>query len=168
MFALRRSLRIVSRSATRSLSSTAVVSSIGKRIATSAVCNNVISRQFSLASVLKEEIAHEKEQQQEVDGEYVEMKEKFLKNYNVEEKGGNSRVTLASKQNKAGEKMIIRFGVEDLAEDYGMDDEEVSGNEQEDDFVPGINFNVTIEKGDNKLVFDCAGGVKGLNIRGIR
>jgi len=124
-------------------------------------------------SSITEELAKEIEFEEgnaEVDTEYEDAKKLTLQHFKLHEKPGNGVVRLTRKYND--EQIEVKFDVQDSTEEeLGQDEDYGQTNEGEEDEAigdnVGVNFEVTIKKGANKLIVSAVGG-ENLSIEGIR
>lgn len=120
----------------------------------------------SLAEVLAGQI-HEEASNDEIDPDFVAAKQEVLKTWAIKDDAGKGVVTLS--RTFKGENIVITFDCQDLAEseeDFDMSDMENEEGEEGGDEMnededmemggeSGINFDVVITKGNEKLVFNC-------------
>jgi len=134
-----------------------------------------IRRPFSteLANILSQEISDELANE-EIDQELEDITKQLLKSFKLKDTSGYGIVRL-TKQHK-DEVIEVEFdcqnaedsglGVEDLSHD-GDGGEEEDEDELGDETDYGINFDVTIKRGDHKLIVDCLAS-DSLEVRNVR
>jgi complement component 1 Q subcomponent-binding protein len=160
MFALRRSVRLLATSVRPLVKAGKVPSQFPV----------VVARSFSLTTVLKKEIAHADTETQEMgkNEDFHQFKKDMEKLFQIKDEKGCSVVTLTRKHKT--ENITVSFNCQDVADDYEMneDQEDQEQEEEEDEPQMGVNFEVTVEKPEGKLVAQCVGGTRGLTIRAIQ
>ena len=124
----------------------------------------------SLTEVLGVEIDEEKSNDDELDQDLIDVRKQILKVFKIKEEPGVSVVTLSRKH--GDEKIEVKFNVQDFNEGDGMIEEAEEGDEEndpenEDGSNGGIDFEVTIQKGNSKVIIDAMAS-ESLNINNIR
>eukprot|EP00598_Pedospumella_elongata_P004088 CAMPEP_0184967646 /NCGR_PEP_ID=MMETSP1098-20130426/942_1 /TAXON_ID=89044 /ORGANISM="Spumella elongata, Strain CCAP 955/1" /LENGTH=245 /DNA_ID=CAMNT_0027489127 /DNA_START=42 /DNA_END=779 /DNA_ORIENTATION=+ len=124
----------------------------------------------SLTEVLGVEIDEEKSNDDELDQDLIDVRKQILKVFKIKEEPGVSVVTLSRKH--GDEKIEVKFNVQDFNEGDGMIEEAEEGDEEndpenEDGSNGGIDFEVTIHKGNSKVIIDAMAS-ESLNINNIR
>jgi len=125
----------------------------------------------SLTEVLAIEIDEEKNNDDELDQDLIDVQKQVLKSFKLEEKVGHSVVKLTRKFKD--EQIEVAFNVQDLEDGGDMGIEEVEEGDEERDPEDGgesgigVVFTITIKKGGNTVVVDALAG-DSLNIQNIR
>jgi len=124
----------------------------------------------SLTEVLGVEIEEEKNNDDELDQDLIDVRKQILKVFKIKEEPGISVVTLSRKH--GDEKIEVKFNVQDFNEGDGMIEEAEEGDEEndpenEDGSNGGIDFEVTIQKGNSKVIIDAMAS-ESLGIQNIR
>jgi complement component 1 Q subcomponent-binding protein len=125
---------------------------------------------LSITDELTKEIEFE-EGNKEVDTEYEDAKKITLEHFKLHEKPGSGVVRLTRKHKD--EQIEVRFDVQDSNEeeldgeaDYGQGDDDNNEDQVVGEDV-GVNFEVTITKGDKKVIVTAVGG-QSLQVLGMR
>lgn len=142
-----------------------------------------LARSFSSATgtlneLLVQEVTYEMTSEESIDQEVEDSKAQITDMFKIEEHVGHGAVKM--NRSFSGEEIFISFDCQDEADmddmPFDMQNPEEqqqigSGQEGEDEVDPGldygINFEVTITKGDTKLHFDCIAASE-LRIENIR
>lgn len=125
-------------------------------------------RHFSSTSelndLLVEEVTHEMTKEEEVDQEFLDS-QKYMEElgFTINDEPGTGTVKLTRSYN--GETIEVKWDCQNEAEDMMNEGYDVNELGEEDDSVEqgldyGINFEVCISKGDDKLLFDCISSQK--------
>ena len=119
-----------------------------------------------LSEALLAEIDHE-EGNDEVDKDLEDVQKLISKSFQIHDKAGDGVVKLT--RTHGNEKIEVVFDVQDTAENDSLDLEDQEGADEGEDAELGfgINFEVTITKGDNQLIVNCVGS-DGITVQNIR
>jgi hypothetical protein len=122
-----------------------------KKISRQAEPEEPLSLAAALAAEIQEESAND-----EVDKEYLDSKAAIAKTFKMSSEVGSAITTLTG--SFEGEKIQVVFNCLDEEEGFGSEqfaEDEVDVDEGEAEGGFGINFEVTITKNDNQVVFKC-------------
>ena len=124
------------------------------------------TRAFSsnLTSVLQKEIEAAKEDltANEDNAEFNEFKKDIERLFKIEEEPGKTDVKM-TRQHKS-ELITVTFDCQDTSEEYSEPSDEEREDET-DELELGVNFQATVEKGENKITAHCTAGPQGLRVR---
>lgn len=125
-------------------------------------------QQGKLAEALLAEIEHE-EGNDEVDKDLEDVQKLIQKSFQIHDQAGEGVVKLT--RTHGDEKIEVTFDVQDSAETDAMEFEDNENNEEDGenagDLGFGVNFEVTITRGEKQLVINCVGS-DGITVQNIR
>lgn len=124
----------------------------------------------SLTEVLGAEIDEEKSNDDELDQDLIDVRKQILKVFKIQEEPGLSLVKLSRKH--GDEKIEIVFDVQNFNDGDNMIEEAEEGDEEndpenEEGSNGGIDFEITIQRGNNKIIVDAVAS-EALAIQNIR
>eukprot|EP01041_Mallomonas_annulata_P013783 gene13783-29307_t len=121
----------------------------------------------SLSDVLTNELMEESSNDQ-IDQEFLDIKQQIMKSFSIKEEMGISKVQLHRKYK--AEQILVSFDIQDEEEDDSIpedfDSEQQDEDEPDDSRKYFVNFEVVLTKGDEKLHFNCLAGDT-LNVRNV-
>lgn len=124
-------------------------------------------RYFSsqLGEALGSEIEHE-ESNAEVDKEFLDLKKQIEKSFKIHDTDGNGIVKLT--RTHGNESIVVTFDCQDTSDEENFEEAETEEGDSEATLGFGINFEVAITKGNNKLLVNCVGGDGSITVDSIR
>lgn len=167
MFAVRRSLRLVSARAFTTLGRSTLPKAFAATLPSLKPFHRNASSIDKLEKALRAEIKYEDSaESRELAEEYLQLKEDVQKTWKLNVLHDKSEVELTRKYKNFNIK--VAYDVQSMTDDVApaFDDEE-GGDEEENEPGLGINFEVTVANDKGKVIYDCAGNDVEITIRNV-